>query len=81
MIRDSEKRKIQVVDTVKWSIAQACIHMENSAALWAQQGSNYLSRISAAEQYNRVGAEAELANALREPEAKTLAQLYLPSQR
>ncbi|CAI7605762.1 unnamed protein product [Penicillium glandicola] len=75
----SSNRAFTSEDVLKWSIVQTCQTLDNLRPLWANQGLQYLKKISLWDLLVEEGATStEIATSMQEPEARTLSQLYAP---
>ncbi|KAI6118454.1 hypothetical protein F5141DRAFT_1212382 [Pisolithus sp. B1] len=76
----SDGDMIHPSDILLWAMGETCTEIQNSAPYWAQQGRDHTSRYSAWSRF--CGGEItsqELAETWRQPDAKTLEELYAPS--
>ncbi|KIN98294.1 hypothetical protein M404DRAFT_855146 [Pisolithus tinctorius Marx 270] len=78
--RKNRRDRIHPADILLWAMDETCTEIQNSAPHWAQQGRDHASRYSAWSEFcsNEITCE-ELAAAWRQPDAKTLEELYAPS--
>ncbi|KAL4069248.1 hypothetical protein J3A83DRAFT_4095931 [Scleroderma citrinum] len=62
-----------------WAMYETCTEIQNRAPHWAHQGTDYTSRYGAWHKFcqNEIDASA-LASAWRQPDAKSLEELYAP---
>ncbi|KIO00351.1 hypothetical protein M404DRAFT_153077 [Pisolithus tinctorius Marx 270] len=83
-IRDAARRSdgdtIHPSDILLWAMGETCMEIQNSAPYWAQQGRDHAFRYRAWSQFcsGEITAQ-ELAVTWRQPDAKTLEELYMPS--
>ncbi|KAJ7483148.1 hypothetical protein FB451DRAFT_100343 [Mycena latifolia] len=60
-----------------WTMRETCAQIKNHGALWANQGINFDTRRTAYEEHLRgTLSDEEFAAVLREPESRTLQELY-----
>jgi hypothetical protein len=71
------KRTLDSSDVLLWALRETCEQITQNGALWASQGENFDRRCAAWDEYE-VGAltQLEVADVLREPESRTLEELY-----
>ncbi|KAI5986445.1 hypothetical protein F5J12DRAFT_923023 [Pisolithus orientalis] len=83
-IRDAARRSdgdtIHPSDILLWAMGETCMEIQNSAPYWAQQGRDHAFRYRAWSKFcsGEITAQ-ELAVTWRQPDAKTLEELYMPS--
>ena len=76
----SESDTIHTIDILQWAMAETCAEIEGRASLWAQQGMDHALRYDSWSNFCERGIN-ELAGAWRQPDAKTLEELYSPARR
>ncbi|KAF9235912.1 hypothetical protein BU15DRAFT_77519 [Melanogaster broomeanus] len=73
--------KIDVADILRWTILETCNDIRHRAPQWAQQGEDHASRYDAWSSYCSDECTSEqVAGVWRQPEAKSLENLYAPAQ-
>ncbi|KIO03173.1 hypothetical protein M404DRAFT_146433 [Pisolithus tinctorius Marx 270] len=83
-IRDAARRSdgdtIHPSDILLWAMGETCMEIQNSAPYWAQQGRDHAFRYRAWSEFcsGKITAQ-KLAVTWRQPDAKTLEELYVPS--
>ncbi|KAI6009763.1 hypothetical protein BKA83DRAFT_3400703 [Pisolithus microcarpus] len=78
--RKSDGDTIHPSDILLWAMGETCTEIENSAPYWAQQGRDHALRYSAWSRFcSGEVTSQELAETWRQPDAKTLEELYAPS--
>ncbi|KAI6118443.1 hypothetical protein F5141DRAFT_999967 [Pisolithus sp. B1] len=82
-IRDAAKKRggdvIHPSDILLWAMGETCMDIQNSGPQWAQQGRDHGLRYSAWSEFcNTNITSQELAATWRQPDAKTLEELYAP---
>ena len=77
----SESDAIRTMDILQWAMAETCAEIERRASLWAQQGVDHALRYDSWSNFCDHGEISlnELAEAWRQPDAKTLEELYAPA--
>ncbi|KAI5999356.1 hypothetical protein F5J12DRAFT_847811 [Pisolithus orientalis] len=80
--RKSDGDTIHPSDILLWAMGETCVEIQNNAPYWAQQGRDHASRYRAWSEFcsDEITSE-ELATTWRRPDAKTLEELYAPSNR
>ena len=73
----SESDAIHTVDILQSAMVETCAEIERRASLWAQQGVDHASRYDSWSNFCDHG-KISLARAWRQPDAKTLEELYAP---
>jgi hypothetical protein len=77
MCIDTHKDTLDSSDVLLWAMRETCTQIIDNGALWASQGENFDRRNAAWEKYaKRSLTQLDLANVLREPESRTLEELY-----
>ena len=79
-VTKSESDTIHTMDILQWAMAETCAEIEGRASLWAQQGMDHALRYGSWTNFCECGIN-ELAGAWRQPDAKTLEELYSPAKR
>ncbi|KAL4078001.1 hypothetical protein J3A83DRAFT_4087181 [Scleroderma citrinum] len=68
-------------DILLWAMHETCTEIQNRAPHWAQQGTDHVSRHDAWSKFCRHEITSDqLASAWRQPDAKTLEELYAPTR-
>ena len=76
----TELEVIHTMDILQWAMAETCAEIESRASLWAQQGMDHALRYDSWSNFcNRDISSNELTRAWRQPDAKTLEELYSPA--
>jgi len=76
----ANKHAIHATDILLWAMHETCTEIQNRAPHWAQQGTDHASRYGAWSKFcSDEIASDELANAWRQPDGKTLEELYAPT--
>ncbi|KAI6041743.1 hypothetical protein EDC04DRAFT_2980494 [Pisolithus marmoratus] len=79
--RKSDGDMIHPSDTLLWAMGETCTEIRNNALYWAQQGRDHAFRYGAWSRFCRGETTSEaLAVSWRQPDAKTLEELYSPSR-
>jgi hypothetical protein len=64
-------------DVLVWTLRETCTQIIDNGALWASQGESFDRRHTAWEKYEKGElTQSEVADILREPESRTLEELY-----
>ncbi|KAL4077961.1 hypothetical protein J3A83DRAFT_4356726 [Scleroderma citrinum] len=75
----SESDAIHTMDILQWAMVATCTEIEHRASLWAQQGVDHASRYDSWSKFsNHEISLDELGRAWRQPDRKTLEELYNP---
>ncbi|KAI6002350.1 hypothetical protein EDC04DRAFT_3147123 [Pisolithus marmoratus] len=78
--RKSDADMIHPSDILLWAMGETCTDIENTAPYWAQQGRDHYLRYSAWSKFCSGEITSQgLAATWRQPDAKTLEELYAPS--
>ncbi|KAI6041744.1 hypothetical protein EDC04DRAFT_3139543 [Pisolithus marmoratus] len=78
--RKSDGDKIHPSDILLWAMGETCMEIQNNAPYWAQQGRDHALRYGAWSKFCRGETTSEaLAVSWLQPDAKTLEELYSPS--
>ncbi|KAI6011417.1 hypothetical protein EDC04DRAFT_3145760 [Pisolithus marmoratus] len=78
--RKSDADMVHPSDILLWAMGETCTDIENSAPYWAQQGRDHYLRYSAWSKFcSGEMTSQELAATWCQPDAKTLEELYAPS--
>src|ERR1700731_3889997 len=71
------KHSLDSSDVLVWALQETCAQIVHNGALWASQGENFDRRRAAWEKYEEGNlTPLEVANVLREPESRSLEELY-----
>src|ERR1700733_2585342 len=71
------KETLDSSDVLVWTLQETCTQISNDSSLWASQGENFDRRHTAWEKYKDGKlTQSEVAKVLREPESRTLEELY-----
>ncbi|KAI6026989.1 hypothetical protein EDC04DRAFT_3143070 [Pisolithus marmoratus] len=76
----SDADMIHPSDILLWAMGETCTDIQNSAPYWAQQGRDHYLRYSTWSKFcsDEIASQG-LATTWRQPDAKTLEELYAPS--
>jgi hypothetical protein len=73
----TQKPSLDSSDVLLWALRETCTQIVNDTALWASQGKNFDRRHETWKKYNEGKlTRLEVADALSEPESRTLEELY-----
>jgi len=77
----ADEGTVHASDILLWAMHETCTEIQNRAPHWAQQGTDHASRYDAWSKFchNEIASD-ELAIAWRQPDAKSLEQLYAPTR-
>ena len=77
----ADKGTVHASDILLWAMHETCTEIQKRAPHWAQQGTDHTSRYDAWSKFchNEIASD-ELAIAWRQPDAKSLEQLYAPTR-
>ena len=76
-----EKTALHASDILLWAMHETCTEIQNYTPHWAQQGTDHASRYGTWSKFchNEIASD-ELAISWRQPDAKSLEQLYAPTR-
>ena len=76
-VNKSNEDTLDSSDVLLWALRQTCVHIIKDGALWASQGENFNRRSSAWKKFqDGTSSPSEVRDALLEPEARSLGELY-----
>ena len=76
-VNKSNEEALDSSDVLLWALRQTCAHIIKDGALWASQGENFERRSSAWKNFqDGTFSLSEVKDALLEPEARSLEELY-----
>ena len=76
-VNKSDEDTLDSSDVLLWALRQTCTHIIKDGALWASQGENFDRRSSAWKKFqDGTSSLSEVRDALLEPEARSLEELY-----
>ena len=76
-VNKSNEEALDSSDVLLWALRQTCAHIIKDGALWASQGENFERRSSAWKKFqDGTFSLSEVKDALLEPEARSLEELY-----
>ncbi|KAI0253215.1 hypothetical protein BJV78DRAFT_1302727 [Lactifluus subvellereus] len=74
----SERRRVRVLDILRWAMHETCEDIRHHLPLWAQQGIDHRRRFTASKDYDKTADLDVLRSAWVQPESRTLEEMYHP---